>query len=109
KKVYGDEHPDVALTLSELGSVYSDIGEATKGLAMIEEALRINQKCYETHPAIARALRHLGSTYRNLGDTKKAREHFEASRKMYLQFYDPAHPDIKAVVKNIEELTKATS
>ena len=41
KKVYGDEHPQVAHSLSHLGSVWDAVGEYKKAVECYEQAERM--------------------------------------------------------------------
>ncbi|MFN8000087.1 MAG: tetratricopeptide repeat protein [Acidobacteriota bacterium] len=46
QKVYGEEHPDTAMSLNNAGSSYGELGEHRKALEYKERALAINQKVY---------------------------------------------------------------
>ncbi|XP_066298759.1 uncharacterized protein [Branchiostoma lanceolatum] len=43
RKLYGNEHPNVAMTLNNLGSQYFSAGDATRAMTHYEEAIKIYQ------------------------------------------------------------------
>eukprot|EP00971_Amphidinium_carterae_P203829 4045261-Amphidinium_carterae.1 len=48
---YGPEHPDVAKTLTNLGTAYGSLGDAFKKRDFLERALRIQESHYgPEHP-----------------------------------------------------------
>src|SRR3546814_7078827 len=73
RALFGDEHPDVARTLTALADLMSITGEYTKGEPLIQEALRIRRALYGTvHADIAESIGDLGVNYGERGEFAKA-------------------------------------
>eukprot|EP00971_Amphidinium_carterae_P156540 3103138-Amphidinium_carterae.1 len=61
---YGPEHPQVAITLANLGNAYGDLGDASKKRDYLERAMRIQESHYgPEHPEVAKTLANLGNAY----------------------------------------------
>ncbi len=70
---YGPDHPKVATTLVNLGSVYGSLGDAQKSRELLERALTINERHYgPDHPEVAPILTNLGIVYGSFGDAQKS-------------------------------------
>ena len=52
RRIYKDQpdHPDIAMSLNNLGSSYSNIKDETKALKLIKEALEIYRRIYKDQP-----------------------------------------------------------
>ena len=52
--IFGETHPDVALSYNNIGSVYSSQGDYVKALEMYQRSLKIYLAIFgETHPNVA--------------------------------------------------------
>src|SRR5688572_4187794 len=79
----GPDHPDVATTLSDLGSVLHALGDLDMARAHLERALRIRERALgPDHPDVATTLSNLGSVLRALGDLDMARAHLERALRI---------------------------
>ena len=68
RKVLGPEHPDVALSLNNLGELYEATSEYAKAEPLLQEALRIRRKILgPEHPAMAAGLNNLALSEFYLG------------------------------------------
>ena len=73
EKAFGEQHPDVALTLHNLARIYQAKGDYAEAERYCEQALAIYRKVRSPdHPDIARSLDTLGETYRILGNFSRA-------------------------------------
>ena len=62
EKVYGPDHPDVAMTVNNLGGVLNDLGKQQEARKCFERALKIyRQKLGEDHPMTKIVKRNLES------------------------------------------------
>lgn len=67
----GPDHPDVAITLTHLGTVQGLMGELTAARATLERALAIKEAAYgPDHPQVAITLTHLHTVQQRLADQK---------------------------------------
>jgi tetratricopeptide (TPR) repeat protein len=84
KKVYGDEHTDVAASLNNIGVVLRDLGKYQGALSYCEQSLAIKKKVYgpeHEHTDVARILNNMSGVLDALGrreDAARARD--EASK-----------------------------
>src|SRR3984893_16327028 len=68
EKALGRDHPDVALSLSNLGGLYSSRGRYADAEPLLQQALAIWEKALGgDHPDVARALNNLAELYRIQG------------------------------------------
>ncbi|MCE5319465.1 MAG: tetratricopeptide repeat protein, partial [Parachlamydia sp.] len=101
-KVYGDEHPDVASSLNNLGSAWQDLGDAKKAIRYCEKALRIYKKVFgDEHPNMAISLNYIGSAWYDLGDAKKAIQYYEEALKICKKVYGDDHPDVASSLNSL--------
>ncbi len=62
EKVYGPNHPDVAIDVNNLGSVLQAMGDLQGAKEHFERALKIDEKVYgPDHPNVAIRVNNLGS------------------------------------------------
>jgi tetratricopeptide (TPR) repeat protein/CHAT domain-containing protein len=104
---FPDGHPDLALSLHNLGAVLLEMGEPAKALPYDEQVLTMRQKLYprdrfpDGHPHLALSLNNLGMALYALGDPAKALSCFEQALAVYQKLYPPerfpnGHPDLAA-------------
>ncbi|MCP4699075.1 MAG: CHAT domain-containing protein [Gammaproteobacteria bacterium] len=73
QKVLGQEHPDTALSLNTLASLYYSMGAYDKALPLSQQALDINEKVLgREHPYTALTLNSLAVLYDYMGAYEKA-------------------------------------
>ena len=69
----GWQHPDVATSLNNLASLYTDLGNYAKAEPLFKRALAIDEKTLgPDHPSVATTLSNLASLYKSLGNYAKA-------------------------------------
>ena len=68
------DHPDIALSLNNVGSSLGDLGEAKEALAYYKQALAMRKRLYpsQDHPYIAASLANVGISFDALGEAKEA-------------------------------------
>jgi tetratricopeptide (TPR) repeat protein len=94
-ELYGEKHPFVATTLSNLGSAWHALGDFKKAISYFEKALEIDREIYgERHPDVATTLSNLGSAWNALGEYKKAVEYFEKALEIGIELYGEKHPSV---------------
>jgi len=83
KKALGEEHPDYASSLNNLGMLFSDMGDYKAAEPYYKQALEIRKKALgEEHPDYASSLNNLGILYRNMGDYKAAETYLNRAIKV---------------------------
>ncbi|MCX8110807.1 MAG: CHAT domain-containing protein, partial [Syntrophorhabdaceae bacterium] len=102
EKSLGPEHPDVALSLHYLASLYSDLGDYQKALPLFERSLEIREKMLgPEHPDVADSLNNLATLYSNLGDYQKALPLYERSLEIAEKSLSPEHPYVAGSLHNL--------
>ena len=68
-----DHHPDVALGLSNLGTLFFNMGQYAKAEPLLQQSLKIREaKLGLDHPDVAQTLNQLANLYSNMGQFAKA-------------------------------------
>jgi tetratricopeptide (TPR) repeat protein len=100
--VYGQEHSEFAITLSNLGGVLKELGDLQGAREHLERALAIGEQALgPDHPNVAIRVNNLGSVLRAMGDLHGAREHLERALAIDEQALGPDHPDVARDVNNL--------
>jgi Tetratricopeptide repeat len=69
---YGPDHPEVAITLTNLGNVQQDLGDLAGARATLQRALAIFQAAYgPDHPHVATVAGDLQSVEQEMGLSKR--------------------------------------
>ena len=100
--VYGPEHPDVAMTLGNLGNVQRQLGDFAAALATQERTLRIKQAVYgPEHPEVAMTLGNLGIVQQQLGEFAAALATEQRALAIKEAVYGPEHPEVAITLGNL--------
>ncbi len=77
RKVFGEDHPYVAIHYNNIGMAYEYLGDYDKAIGYYEKALAINRKTFgENHSNTANSYNNLGNVYLNKGETINAMEYY---------------------------------
>ena len=102
KTEYGEKHPDVAISLNNIGSVYHRRGDYGKALEYYDEALNILAEFFgQIHPDVAASLNNIGSVYYDRGDYGKALEYYDEALNIWTELFGQTHPDVATSLNNI--------
>ena len=97
-------HHSIAISLSDIGFAYRNLGDTQKGLTFQEQALKMRQKLYKgNHPELANSLSVLGEFYRILGNAEKGLEFHKQTLKMRQVLYKGNHCKIANSLDHIGE------
>jgi hypothetical protein len=67
KKIYGYNHPDIAVSLNNIAIVFENIGENKKALECHEKSIQMTKIIYgPEHPTFVTSLNNIASVYDNL-------------------------------------------
>ena len=102
KSVLGENHPDYAGSLNNLGSLYEDIGDYAQAEQYIMQALKIYKSVLgENHPDYAGSLNNLGALYREMGAYAKAEQCYLEAIKIRKSVLGKNHPSYAISLNNI--------
>ena len=99
---YGKDHPETAITLTNLGNAYGDLGDASGQKALLERALAIFERHYgKNHPETAIILTNLGNAYGGLGDASGKKALLERALAIEERHYGRDHPEVAIILTNL--------
>ena len=93
KQLYGHEHPEVVASLTNVGSIYSVMGDLQTAKELFQRSHVLNEKIYgEEHPCVADSLNNLGVVNSKMGLAVEAIQYLDKALEMRkkLFFYDHA-------------------
>jgi CHAT domain-containing protein len=104
EKALGPEHPDVALSLSNLALLYGTTGQYAKAEPLYQRSLAIYEKALgPAHPSVATSLNNLAELYRATGQYAKAEPLYQRSLAIWEKALGPEHPNVAASLINLAE------
>ena len=102
KLLFGDSHPDVAISYNNIGLVYDDLGDYVRALEYHQQSLAIKIQLYgDSHPDVAISYNNIGLVYDDLGDYARALEYHQQSLAIWKQEYGESHPNVATSYNNI--------
>ena len=115
KRTWGQEHPETAEALSNLGLLFQIMGDYAKAEPLFKEALRIQQKVLgPEHPDTAQSLNSLGELCVAMHEYAKAEPLYQEALRIRLKVLGPEHPgtaqslnDLALLYWDIGEYAKA--
>ncbi len=105
EKTYGQDHPEVAIDLNNLGSLLRVMGDLDGAKAMLERALAIEEAAEEADSLkIAIRANNLGTVLRVMGDLEGAKAMFQRSLALDEAAYGPNHFKTAIRINNMGEV-----
>ncbi|MEO1218945.1 MAG: tetratricopeptide repeat protein [Bacteroidota bacterium] len=102
KRLHGDKHPTVAITLQKLGSVYGALGMHAEYVVCYAEALQIERHFYGgVHPEVAHTFSNLGHAHRKLEDLEQSIRCYAEALKIYKQVHGDVHPAVAGTLNDL--------
>lgn len=102
RAVLGDNHPEVAAVVNNIGGVLLDKGDLGGVLERYREAERICRAVYgDDHPNVAIVVNNIGGVLRVKGDFDGALERYRESERIDRAAYGADHPNVAIRVNNI--------
>ena len=99
---FGEDHHEVAITLTSLGNAHGDLGDATKKRDLLERALKIKEAYFgEDHKEVAITLTSLGNAYGYLGDAPKHRALLERALKIFEAYFGEDSHEVAGTLVNL--------
>ena len=105
---YGQDHVDVAKTLTNLGNAEGALGDASRKKELLDRALKILESFFrQDHPEVAITLANLGAAEYQLGRVEAGKKILERSAEMLSRHCGPSHPNtimVREMLSKIEML-----
>lgn len=104
RAVYGDNHPNVAVALNNLGAAWNELGEHLRAIHNYEQSLTINFAAHgNNHPSVAMNLNNLGTAWNALHEYQKAINYYKQALAIDRAVYGDNHPNISIGLNNLGE------
>lgn len=106
----GEDHPDVATSLSNLGVLLLSMGDPEAASPCFRDALDMERRLHgdQDHPDVAMSLSNLGASFAVMGQFEQAIPPLRASLEMRRRLYpDQAHPGLATSFNNLGYLLKS--
>ena len=92
RRLLGDEHPKVALSLNNLAAVREAVGDWQGALAVLEETLELRRKLYgPRHGAVALSLQNLAAVYLKVRDFDRTESLLDEADTILIALYGSDH------------------
>ena len=101
-KTIGEEHPSVAISYNNIGSIWDTKGEYDKALEYYHKSLSIRLKTIgEEHPSVAVSYNNIGFIWEKKGEYDNALEYYHKGLEIELKTIGEEHDKIAATYGNI--------
>lgn len=108
EKALGKEHPDVAQSLGNLGSLYDAKGDYERAEQLHQRALMIREKVLgPEHLSVATSLNNLAELYRQRSEYARAEPLLQRALTIYEKTLGSDHPDVTIPMNNLALLYSA--
>ncbi len=108
RKLHGEEHPDVAMSLNNLASLLQDKGDYGAAEPLLREALAMRRKLLgDEHPHVANALNNLALLLWNAGDYAACEPLYREALALRRKLLGDQHPDVASSLSNLATLLEA--
>ncbi|XWN34663.1 MAG: tetratricopeptide repeat protein [Roseivirga sp.] len=100
----GQNHPDIAMSLNNVGIAYEALGQGQEGLKYQKQALEMYRALFEgqNHPDIAMSLNNVGNAYQALGQGQEGLKYQKQALEMRRALFEGQnHPDIAMSLNNV--------
>ncbi|MEM1110095.1 MAG: tetratricopeptide repeat protein [Planctomycetota bacterium] len=108
RKAFGDEHPNVAREINNIGTALESLGQYDAALNQYREAERIDRKAFGSeHPKVAIRVNNIGGALKALGRYTAALDHYREAERIDRKAFGAEHPKVAIRVNNIGGALKA--
>ncbi|CAF4171589.1 unnamed protein product, partial [Adineta steineri] len=102
QKTLPSNHPDLAASYNNIGSVYDSMGQYSKAFSFYEKSVEIFQKTLPSnHPYLATSYGNIGSVYEKMGEYSKALSFYEKALEICQKTLPSNHPLLASSYNNI--------
>ncbi|CAF4475970.1 unnamed protein product [Rotaria sp. Silwood2] len=100
-------HPDLAVSYLNIGTVYYNMGEYSKALSSYEQSLEIQKVALPpNHPDLGTSYNNIAAVYICMGKYLEGLSFLEVTRNIWETIFPPTHPHIAAIKNNIDIVKK---
>jgi tetratricopeptide (TPR) repeat protein/CHAT domain-containing protein len=108
EKAFGPNHPDVAASLHNLATLYTEQGRYAEAEPLYRRALGINEKALgPDHPDVADNLNNLAALYKDQGRYAEAEPLYKRALVIREKAFGPDHRDVAQSLNNLADLYSA--
>ncbi|NEO21534.1 CHAT domain-containing protein, partial [Moorena sp. SIO4A5] len=102
KRLLGEEHPQVALSLNNLALLYLNQGRDQEAEPLFQQALELNKRLLgEEHPQVALSLNNLALVYLNQGRYQEAEPLLQQTLELTKRLLGEEHPQVALSLNNL--------
>ena len=102
KKIFGEEHANVATSYNNLAGVYCSIGEYSQAKEMHQKALVILKKIFgEEHANVATSYNNLAGVYCSIGEYSQAKEMYQKALVILKKIFGEEHANVATSYNNL--------
>jgi CHAT domain-containing protein/tetratricopeptide (TPR) repeat protein len=110
KKALGEEHPNFAMSLNNLGLMYSNIGDYKAAELYYKQSIEIYKKALgDEHPDYAKSLNSLGNLFSVMGDYKAAEPYYKQALEIKKKTLGEEHPSYNSTENTYAYLLTKTN
>lgn len=103
KELYGEEHPEVAVSLNDLGNFYYKIGYGKEAEQCFLQSCEMCERLYgKEHPAVTECLNNLGMLFLAMGNQEKAEQCLSKSYGIFSSLYHQEYSDMATNPNGLE-------
>ena len=107
RRLLGEDHPDVAVSLAALGELVRLQGDWVGAFDLYTRALELRRKILgEKHPDFALSLEMVGKAEQVLGRVEDARAHYRQSLVLRRELFGKFHPDVASSLNSLADLSR---
>ncbi|MBA8667813.1 tetratricopeptide repeat protein [Holosporaceae bacterium 'Namur'] len=102
---YGEKHPEYAIVLNNMGSIFQAQNQYDKALDCFKQALIIIKKAYgKEHPEYINSLNQIGSIFQAQNQYNKALDYYKEALTIIQKVYGEEHLDYTTSLNNIASI-----
>jgi tetratricopeptide (TPR) repeat protein len=106
RDIFGDAHPDTAISINNIASATCALGDPRQALDLAQQALVIQRELFgDRHPDTARSLDNVATYINALGDPQRALGLAKEALAIRRELFGERHPDTARSLDNVATYT----